>query len=82
MKTQVYPTPSLQCASPGLRSRKLASAPDQLIVSVKRFFKNNNWVDEEYQVPMRIDDELDLTWMKQSEIRDFEIIFVLLRKIF
>ena len=60
-------SPTMQCQSPGLRCRKLVEAPDQLIISVKRFFKNNNWVDEEYQVPMAIDDKLNLTWLRQNE---------------
>ena len=53
-------SPSLQCQSPGLRSRKFLSAPDELIISVKRFFKNNNWIQEEYQTNMHVDDQARL----------------------
>ena len=66
-------SPSLQCQSPGLRSRKFLSAPDELIISVKRFFKNNNWIQEEYQINMHVED--------QERLRASVIIFSFFNKL-
>jgi len=60
-------SPILQEESPATRSRRFKVFPNKLLIAPERYYKNSDWITEEYPVAMNVEDEIDLSWLKMSE---------------
>ena len=60
-------SPILQEESPATRSRRLKVFPNKLLIAPERYYKNSDWITEEYPVAMNVEDEIDLSWLKLNE---------------
>ena len=60
-------SPILQEESPATRSRRFKVFPNKLLIAPERYYKNSDWITEEYPVAMNVEDEIDLSWLKMNE---------------
>ena len=60
-------SPNLQEQAPAQRNRKFTVFPDKLLIAPQRYFKNSEWVNEEYRIGMSVNNQLDLSSFQLSD---------------